>query len=84
MIYDLLAIIAAEVGVGPEDMTEDTIFRDLGVESLMAITVLTTIRNELGLDLPPAFFVDYDTVGAAKQALQMQMQCEGRTRIGRE
>ncbi|TQB70591.1 hypothetical protein MPDQ_000310 [Monascus purpureus] len=84
LIYDLLAIIAAEVGVGPEDMTEDTIFRDLGVESLMAITVLTTIRNELGLDLPPAFFVDYDTVGAAKQALQMQMQCEGRTRIGRE
>lgn len=45
----------------------------------MAITVLTTIRIELGLlDLPPAFFVDYDTVGAAKQALLMQMQAKGR------
>jgi iterative type I PKS product template protein len=76
VINHLLAVVAAEVGVAPEDMTDETIFGDLGVDSLMAITVLSTIRNELGLDLPPAFFMDFDTVGAAKQALLAQMQDE--------
>jgi iterative type I PKS product template protein len=77
LISGLLAVVAAEVGVSPEDITDETIFGDLGVDSLMAITVLSTLRNELGLDLPPTFFMDYDTVGAAKQALLMQMQDEG-------
>lgn len=73
LIDNLLAVVAAEVGVSAQDMTDETIFGDLGVDSLMAITVLSTIRNELNLDLPPAFFMDYDTVGAAKQALLMQL-----------
>jgi iterative type I PKS product template protein len=77
LISGLLAVVATEVGVSPEDITDETIFGDLGVDSLMAITVLSTLRNELGLDLPPTFFMDYDTVGAAKQALLMQMQDEG-------
>lgn len=76
IINGLLAVVAAEVGVAPEDMTDETIFGDLGVDSLMAITVLSTIRNELGLDLPPAFFMDFETVGAAKQALLAQIQDE--------
>ena len=70
----VLAVVAVEVGIGFDDMTDETNFVDLGVDSLMAITVLSTIRREVGLDLPPAFFMDHDTVGAAKQALLMQMQ----------
>lgn len=70
----VLAVVAVEVGIGFDDMTDETNFVDLGVDSLMAITVLSTIRREVSLDLPPAFFMDHDTVGAAKQALLMQMQ----------
>lgn len=75
-INNLLGVVAAEVGVDPQEITDETIFGDLGVDSLMAITVLSTIRNELGLDLPPTFFMDYDTVGAARQALEMRMTDE--------
>lgn len=73
-IEQLLATVAAEVGVNAEDMTDEAIFGDLGVDSLMAITVLSTLRNVLGLDLPPTFFMDYDTVGAAKAAVLLQIQ----------
>ncbi|KAK8053729.1 polyketide synthase protein, partial [Apiospora saccharicola] len=77
VVRDLLAIVAAEVGVAPEDMTDEVVFGDLGVDSLMAITVLSRTRNELGLDLSPAFFMDCETVGSAKQALLMMRDDEG-------
>ncbi|KAK8017980.1 polyketide synthase [Apiospora marii] len=77
LVKDVLAIVAAEVGVAPEDMTDEVVFGDLGVDSLMAITVLSRTRTELGLDLSPAFFMDCDTVGSAKQALLMMQMRDG-------
>ena len=71
LIDRLITIVAAEVGIAPEDMADDILFGDIGIDSLMAITVLSTLRNELDLDLPPTFFMDNESVGTAKQALRM-------------
>lgn len=76
MIKQPLAIIAAEVGVSPEDMTDESLFGDCGIDSLMAITVLSTLRSQLHLDLPPTFFVDHEIIGDAKQALLLQVQSQ--------
>ncbi|KAK8069513.1 6-deoxyerythronolide-B synthase [Apiospora phragmitis] len=51
---DPLAIVAAGVGVAPEAMTDKATLGDLGVDSLMAITVLSVVRTGIDLDLSPS------------------------------
>ncbi|ROW07816.1 hypothetical protein VMCG_03378 [Cytospora schulzeri] len=55
---------------------DDIIFTDLDADSLIAITVMPTLRNELRPHLPHPLLKNYDTAGVAKQALLMQMQDE--------
>lgn len=60
--YDhLLSIIAREVGVGREEILPWTKFSDIGMDSLLTITVLATFREEGGLNLPSSFFNDHPT-----------------------
>lgn len=66
---NLLAILANEVGCAPEDLTDEVVLADMGVDSLMAMTVLAAVRNELGVELQARFFLENDTVGAARKAL---------------
>lgn len=65
----LLSIIANEVGCAPEDLRNEVILADMGVDSLMAMTILAAVRSELGVDLQASFFMENDTVGAARKAL---------------
>ncbi|OQD89992.1 hypothetical protein PENANT_c002G05201 [Penicillium antarcticum] len=59
----ILALISEEVGVGIPDLTPDAEFANLGVDSLLSLTITAKIRDELGLDFPPSLFVDEPTVG---------------------
>ena len=72
-VSDVVSAIAAEAGVEPEEMADDTAFGDLGIDSLMAISILTSLRNKVGVNLPPSFFMEHATVGEAKQALCRQL-----------
>lgn len=70
MLKTVLGIVAAESGCSMEDLGDDSApFADLGVDSLMAITVLAVVKRETGLDLDAGFFIVHDTIGAAKHAL---------------
>jgi thioesterase domain-containing protein/acyl carrier protein len=64
-----LAAVAAEVGCEISELEPDTVFGDLGVDSLMAITVIASIRNDTGVELPGSFFLDNPTVAEATKAL---------------
>lgn len=68
----VFAIAAAEVGCSTKDMTNEANFADLGIDSLLAIAVLSRCKNELDLDLPATFFLEHETVGAARQTLAEQ------------
>lgn len=57
----LLSIIAREVGVSREEISPWTKFSDIGMDSLLTITVLATFREEGGLSLPSSFFNDHPT-----------------------
>ena len=64
-----LAIVASESAFNIEDMGDSTAFADMGIDSLMSITILAVVRRDTGVDLPAIFFIDNSTVGDAKAAL---------------
>lgn len=57
-----LKIIASEVGVDISECTNDTNFSDLGIDSLLTISIHARLREALGEDIPANLFVDYETV----------------------
>lgn len=65
----LLAAVSNEAGCEISDLEAETAFADLGVDSLMAITVIASIRNETGVELPGSFFLDNPTVADATKAM---------------
>ncbi|KAK2758595.1 Type I Iterative PKS [Arachnomyces sp. PD_36] len=69
LLDTFLAIVASESGYNVEDMEQGTAFADMGMDSLMGITILATIHRDTGVELPATFLLDNPTVGDAKVAL---------------
>ncbi|KAF7552262.1 hypothetical protein G7Z17_g4428 [Cylindrodendrum hubeiense] len=64
---DILAIISEEAGVDLKDLNPDTEFAELGLDSLLSLTITGRMREELDLDLPASIFVDCPTVKELQQ-----------------
>lgn len=62
-----LAIIAEETGVEMRDLKPDTEFAEIGLDSLLSLTITGRVREELKLDFPPSIFSDYPTVRELQQ-----------------
>jgi naphtho-gamma-pyrone polyketide synthase len=58
----LLAIISAETGVAVEDLLPDTVFDDIGLDSLLALNITGRLREELDLTVESSLFTDCPTV----------------------
>jgi len=58
----LMAAIAAETGVEKEEMDPSVRFADIGVDSLMAIAIISGLKKEHGIDLGASFFNENPTV----------------------
>ncbi|KAB5554567.1 conidial yellow pigment biosynthesis polyketide synthase [Coniochaeta sp. 2T2.1] len=74
---EILDILAKEVGVTHDELADNIAFTDLGVDSLMSLTVSGRIREDLELDIGSNAFVDYPTIGAFKGYLA-QFETPGR------
>ncbi|KAL8677817.1 MAG: hypothetical protein Q9186_005797 [Xanthomendoza sp. 1 TL-2023] len=65
-----LTIIAEESGIDLDDMTDNLIFSDAGIDSLMGLTISARFKEEMDLELDfNALFYDYPTVKALKEYL---------------
>ncbi|KAI0390134.1 hypothetical protein F5Y17DRAFT_462038 [Xylariaceae sp. FL0594] len=65
-----LAIIAEESGLAESDLTDGTVFSDVGIDSLLGLTISSRFREELELDVDfNALFYEYPTVGDLKAFL---------------
>lgn len=65
-----LQIISGESGVAIEDLTDDTVFADAGVDSLLSLVIVSRFRDELGLDIQhESLLLECPTVGELKRAL---------------
>ena len=59
-------IIAAEVGMPVGELADPINFANIGVDSLMSLTISSRLREDIEIDFQSAIFVDYPTVGALK------------------
>ena len=68
-INDIMGVVSEELGIEPSELHEKAVFADVGLDSLMSLTITGRIREELEIDVPTSLFVDNETVGAAKSAI---------------
>ncbi|KAK5988542.1 Non-reducing polyketide synthase curS2 [Cladobotryum mycophilum] len=59
----ILDTIAKATRSDPSEFTEDAQLSDLGVDSIMAIEIVSTLKAEADLDLPATFVFDYRAIG---------------------
>lgn len=65
-----LSIIAEESGIAVSDLTESTVFGDVGIDSLLGLTISARFKEELDMDLDSiSLFDEYPTVGDLKVLL---------------
>ncbi|KAI0024609.1 hypothetical protein F4780DRAFT_775556 [Xylariomycetidae sp. FL0641] len=58
----ILSVIASEVGVEMVELSEDALFADLGVDSLLSISIVAKLGEILGREIPATLFNDYLSV----------------------
>ncbi|KAI0468135.1 thiolase-like protein [Xylaria cf. heliscus] len=79
LIDSLLPIVAKESDCSTQDLTDNTLFTDVGIGSLMEITILSIVKREIGLDLEAYFFIANSSVGEAKSSLTGDSESESPT-----
>ena len=62
-------IVAKEVGVGMDELVDNIAFADIGVDSLMSLTITGIMREELEIELSPSIFLECPTIGQFKSSL---------------
>ena len=76
----VLDMVAAESRCSMGELSNDNAaLTDLGVDSLMAITVLAVVKRETGIDIDAGFYIENDTLGPAKHALLKRYGTDDRT-----
>ncbi len=65
----VLQIISEESGVALEDLTDDSSFADLGVDSLLSMIISSRIQEEIGINADSWEFSDHPTVKHLKEFL---------------
>ncbi|KAF2758172.1 ketoacyl-synt-domain-containing protein [Pseudovirgaria hyperparasitica] len=63
----VMSIISEETDVDMSELVDDAAFENLGVDSLMSLTISAKFREDLNMDISSTLFTDYPTVGAMKQ-----------------
>lgn len=61
--------ISKESGIAPNELTDDCAFDDIGMDSLLCLMVSSRLRDELGVDIDSAKFLDLRTVAGLREYL---------------
>ncbi|KAI1345073.1 polyketide synthase [Xylariaceae sp. FL0016] len=69
VVVQVMDIVAKETGVGHDELADNIAFSDLGVDSLMGLTISGRLREELELNIDSHAFNDHATIGAFKSFL---------------
>ncbi|KAJ4291070.1 polyketide synthase [Kalmusia sp. IMI 367209] len=63
----VMKIIAEETDVDMSELVEEAAFENLGVDSLMSLTISAKFREDLDIEISSTLFTDYPTVGEMKK-----------------
>ncbi|KAB8659338.1 hypothetical protein FH972_026227 [Carpinus fangiana] len=64
-----MIIVAEECEIDMSELVDDAEFENLGVDSLLSLTISARLREDLDLDIPPNLFVDQPSVRDLKKYL---------------
>ena len=64
-------IITEEIGMAVGELSDDSEFSELGVDSLLSLTILSKLRETLQIDIPQSMFQDCPTVRHLRAHLQV-------------
>jgi asperthecin polyketide synthase len=67
-----MRLIAQETGLDAEDLRPETAFADVGVDSLMSLTLADKLQGELGVPVKASLFLECATVGELERWLTKQ------------
>ncbi|KAK4694497.1 hypothetical protein P7C71_g3101, partial [Lecanoromycetidae sp. Uapishka_2] len=67
----IIDIIADEIGTPASEWSDDSAFNELGVDSLLSLTILSKLRENLQQNIPQNLFHDFPTVGALRRHFQI-------------
>lgn len=67
MTSRVMKIIAEETDVDMSELVDEAAFENLGVDSLMSLTISAKFREDLDLEISSTLFTDYPTVGEMKK-----------------
>ncbi|KAH8601091.1 PKS16 protein [Bisporella sp. PMI_857] len=59
---DIIGVISSEVGLNSSEFAEEVRWTDLGIDSILTISILQKIRGSTSMDLPSSLFVSCPTV----------------------
>lgn len=62
LVARVLEITAEEIGLAASELAPNSAFADLGVDSLLSLTITSRLREELDLDVPSSLFAEYVSV----------------------
>lgn len=74
-LSDVIKIIAEEVGMDVSEIAEDARFEDLGVDSLLSVSITSSIVSKLGLALPTGLFSGDSSVSQFRGYFQKETSC---------
>lgn len=63
------ALIASQTGIDIADLTDDVVFGNIGVDSLMSLVIAEKFRSDLGIAVNSSLFLEYPTLGEVKRWL---------------
>ena len=69
VVSGVLNVIAKETGVGVDELEDSKALRDLGVDSMMIISLVGEIKKETGLELAATFLNSCETIGDVRTNL---------------
>lgn len=73
---DICAILADEIGVSASEIMNGADLGELGMDSLMSLTVLGRLREELELELEDDFFISHPTYSSFQYLFQQELEQE--------
>ena len=69
ILESIRATIAEETGVAIADLNPSTSFSELGMDSLLTLTIMGKLSEELELELPQTLLADNDTLNEVEKSL---------------
>ena len=69
VVTTAMALVASESEMDLAELQDECVFADIGIDSLLSLTIAGKFREDLGLDVPGDLFLKFPTVKAMKAHL---------------